>query len=316
MKRVHPSRRSGGTARAGAAVLATALALAISVVAACTEKSAAQATATALSAYDFAGPEARRYELPRFLSEISGLALTGQGLLLAQDDERAVVYELDLARRAARPLGGRGARVIRGDFEGIAVAGSTLFLVTSSGSLLRATEEVGPSRGSDEATGPLRFTKIDTGLESRCEFEGLAYDRLTDSLLLPCKRPRQASLRNHLVIFAVPLASLRGEGPPRVTIPLGDLQEAGLADGFHPSGIEVSPETGSLVLVSAVEETLLELDRSGRVVSLVGLSRRRHPQPEGITFSATGDLLLADEASGGPATVTVYPHRTSIARTP
>ena len=48
-----------------------------------------------LGAYSLDAETAARVKLPKRLAEISGLALTDDGRLLAHDDEMAVVYELD-----------------------------------------------------------------------------------------------------------------------------------------------------------------------------------------------------------------------------
>ena len=50
-----------------------------------------------LAHYDLDAPRRDRWELPKELNEISGLAVDSEGRLFAHDDERAIIYQLDPA---------------------------------------------------------------------------------------------------------------------------------------------------------------------------------------------------------------------------
>lgn len=260
--------------------------------------SAADALPSILEAFDLSKDGGVQEKLPRVLEEISGLMRTPDGRVLAHNDERAVVYELDpggeVIKAFAAGIGG-----IRGDFEGIAAAGDRLFLVTSGGELLETTE------GEDDSVVQYRIHR--TNLERLCEFEGLAYDPATRSLLLPCKHTRTRELEDHLVVFSVSVDSLRPYPVPRVFIPFEDLRGMELKDRFHPSGIEVHQRTGRWILISAQEESILEISPDGMLVGGRELHRKTHPQPEGITFLDDGSLLLADEGQGKRGRLTRYP---------
>lgn len=145
------------------------------------------------------------------------------------------------------------------------------------------------------------------GLGRLCEMEGLAFEESRNALLLPCKTPRTSRLKDHLVVFSVPLTSMTPDPEPRVFLPLKDLDSAGLGKNFHPSAIEIHPESGSLILVAAREEALVELGPNGQILATEELKRKRHPQPEGLTFLPDGSLVIADEGQGGRGTVTRYP---------
>jgi len=243
--------------------------------------------------FDFEEPLAV-FTLPSTLDEVSGLAFFSGERLLAHNDEVAVAFTLDPVSGAVTGTSTLGTPTVRGDFEGIAVAGSRAFLITSSG-ILYAFQG-----GSAEAGQPYRTA--DTGLGDRCEAEGLAYDAGADELLVACKR--HSGPDDVAWVYRVWL----GPGEMRVRpvrIPL-DVSNSALGDGFHPSGIEVDPMTGTLVLVSAREEAIMEVTPDGRVLSAVLLRKRRHPQPEGIAFDGEGNLYVADEAHGRQARLTVY----------
>lgn len=269
---------------------------------------AMQEASGTLARLDLSASRAVHHPLPRELAEVSGLATTADGRLFAHGDERAVVFQLDPRSGAVLKRFRLGPRGVQGDFEGIAIAGDRFFLVDSRATLYEFRE------GEDGTSVPYRSAA--TGLADRCEVEGLAYDASTDALLLACKTTRGASLRNHIVVFALPLSRGRREATPRLRIPLAALTPFGLRESFHISGLEVHP-SGTLVLIAARDEAVLEVSREGRLLHARRLDRRRHPQVEGVAFLRDGTLLLADEAHGrAAATLTVYPPRTERAARP
>ena len=96
--------------------------------------------------------------LPKGLDEISGLAYLGDNNIITHNDEYGIVYKIKL------PLGEvinkfiLGDKLASEDFEGIAVVGETLFLVTSSGDLYKY-----PGFAAENFA---QFEKIKTGLNA------------------------------------------------------------------------------------------------------------------------------------------------------
>jgi uncharacterized protein YjiK len=68
----------------------------------------------------------------------------------------------------------------------------------------------------------------------------------------------------------------------------------------------VDPETGFLILISARQESIIEITPGGRIVSGFHLGSDQHPQAEGIAILPDGTLLLADERQRGRAHLTAY----------
>ena len=259
-----------------------------------------------LAGYDLSPVQGTPVPLPSSLREVSGLATTPDGRLFAHHDERASVKELNPRTGEVLKSFAVGLTGLRGDFEGMAIAGDRFFLLTSRGSLVEFREGE-----NGRATG---YVVHDLDLGKVCELEGLAFDPGTQSLLVPCKTTKHKSLDDHIAVFSVPLATMEPEAEPRVLFPLDDLDDAGFGNDFHPSAVEVHSGTGSLVLLAAREEMILELDPTGGFVAAYEFKRRNHPQPEGIAFLPDGTLVIGDEGQDGPGRLTLYPPRSGGGR--
>ncbi len=249
-----------------------------------------------LEEYDFSSPDAWT-ELPARLREISGLASTPDGRLFAHDDESAIIYEID-------PHGGHllkawalGEITVRGDFEGLAVAGDRFFLVSSDGRLYEAVEG-----GDGERVG---FQRHETGVGRRCEVEGLAHDPVERALVLVCKTTRDPSLAGFVALFRWSLDRRRTDTGITL-ISVAALSERIPGRGFHPSGLERHPERGTYFVVAARERAIAEVTRSGLVRAVAPLPGRAHRQAEGVTFGAGGALYIADEGGSRRGRLTRY----------
>jgi hypothetical protein len=140
--------------------------LAISAGAAHSVQSAEPRAPAALTRFDFRSPPADRWELPKGLREISGLAVDSAGRVFAHGDEEAVVYQLDPADHRVVKRFSFGRPAARGDFEAIALVNGRIMLSTSDGVLYSGRE------GADGESVP--FTVQPTGAGRFCEIEGVA----------------------------------------------------------------------------------------------------------------------------------------------
>jgi len=260
------------------------------------------ASAQALAGYDFAAEPAARWEMPKRLREISGLAVSDDGRVFAHDDERAIVYELDARQGTvvkAFALADAGGKTLHGDFEGLAITGGRFYLMTSDGVLYESAEG-----RADEHVAP---TAYDTKLGARCELEGLGADPAAGVLLLACKTPREPALAGQLTVFRWSLAThALDRASPSIAVPLAEIARAGgPPHAFSASGIDRDPRTGNYVLAAARQHALAEITPAGRVVSATRLPAARHPQAEGLAFAPDGSLFVADEGEVR-GTVAVY----------
>ena len=243
------------------------------------------------------GTAIAKWVLGGYLSEISGLALTADGRLLAHGDELGRIFELDYRRGVVVKQFTLGAQLVRGDFEGITVANDVLFLLASNGKLYEFQEG---SNGEQ-----VEYTVHDTRLGHECEFEGVAFDPTLNALLLACKNVRtKGPLRDSLVIYRWKLPSGSGR-PSRLTMPLARVIGSNGWTGLHPSDITIDPVSGNYVLVAAEEKALIEITRAGELVFARPLPASL-VHTEGVAITADSILILSDEAGRRPAAISLY----------
>jgi SdiA-regulated len=238
-----------------------------------------------------------RWILPHALREISGLALTADGRLLAHGDERGHVYVIDPQRGEVLAHFDVGESGTHADFEGITVADSTIYLLASNGTLY-AFEE-----GAQGASVP--YTAYDTRLGHECEFEGVAWERASESLLLACKVVKTAHLRDQLVIYRWQLGHSERPRLSTLTVPLSLVIGSNPWTTLHPSDITVDPSTGDYVLIASRERALVEITPAGDVVRSLPLPGE-HEAAEGVALTRDSILIISDEARTRPAQITLY----------
>ena len=259
--------------------------------------------AVSLEDYGLRAEDATHWELPRRLREISDLAMTGDHRLLAHNDEAGVVFEID-TREGSIVKEFQIADIadpVTDDFEGIAVADSWIYLVTSSGRIYECPE-------GDDGESVL-FRVYATGAGRHCEIEGLTYDPGGRELLLLCKNPRSEDLVGQVGIFrwSIDRKQLSDEAP--ATIPVAAFAPRIGADRYQPSGIERHPTSGNYFVVAARQSAIAEVTPGGQVLEIRRLEARWHRQIEGVTFAPDGALIVADEGGRRRETgrLTVYP---------
>ena len=254
-----------------------------------------------LESYTLKVETATRWKLPGRLKEISGLAITMDNRLLAHSDEKGVIYEIDYRNGLivkAFQLADMTAPVAD-DFEGIATVDDQVYLVTSSGRLYECSE------GADGES--VLYNIYATGVGRDYEIEGLAYDANRRALLLMCKSPRRADLKEHLTIYHWSTDEKQLNDDAHVVIPVIEFSRHIGGKKFQPSGIERHPVSGNYFVVAARQRAIAEVTPGGQVVAAKQFPAQRHRQTEGITFAADGTLIIADEGAGKKARLTLYP---------
>jgi uncharacterized protein YjiK len=236
--------------------------------------------------------------MPAQLREISGLALTSRGTVLAHDDNSGRVSEIDpktgILVRSFSLLGNQ-----KDDFEAIAIAGNDIYLMASDGKLFRFRE------GADGQQ--VQFMVFDPHLGQQCEFEGLAYEADSTRLLMVCKRILDKLTPQDVLIYRMPLPLNRARFTA-LRVPLQEVVGSNKWKNFRPSDITIDPFTKNYVIIASHEKGLLVLTPDGDVVRSEPLPGE-HQQAEGVAITNDSILLISDEANVKPAAITLYKWR-------
>ena len=251
-----------------------------------------------LTRYHFGAPPTDRWELPKGLHEVSGLAADSAGRIFAHGDEEAVVYQLDPANHRVVKKFSFGRPAVRGDFESIALVGGQVVLATSDGVLYSGPE------GADGESVP--FTVQPTGAGRVCEVEGMAPVPSEGALLFACKTPRTRAVHGHFAVLRWSLERKALDRHPAIFIPLADLARAAQVSDFHASELLRLPAGDRYLVLAGREHAIAELSASGAVIAGARLRVRDHPQAEGLALEPDGSLLMADEGGSGRGTLSVY----------
>jgi len=254
-----------------------------------------------LTDYSFDESSAVRWKLPGRLREISGLAATSDDRLFGHDDEKAIIYEMDYEAGKLIKAFSMGERPAQADFEGIAIVGDRFYLVTSWGRVYESLEGADGER--------MLYNTYDTGAGRKCEIEGLTYEPTDNTLLLLCKNPRVAELKDRVAIFKWSLDDRRTVEEPSIQIPLDSFTSRIDKKDFQPSAIDRNPTTGTYFIVAARQEAIAEITSRGEVLSVREFPKGYHEQAEGLAFLSDNRLIVSDEGRRGRARLTVYQPR-------
>lgn len=254
-----------------------------------------------LANYTLNEETATHWKLPEHLEEISGLAMTRDNRLLAHNDERGVIFEINYQNGSiAKAFQMTDMKnPVASDFEGIATIDDQIYLVTSSGRLYECREGT--------AGESVLFNVYTTGVGRDCEIEGLAYDENKRALLLMCKDARSEGMEGQLAVYhwSIDEKQLRKEA--HIAIPVVEFSQHIKGKKFQPSGIERHPVSGNYFIIAARQGAIAEITPGGKVIAVREFPAQWHRQAEGITFAADGTLIVSDEGAGKRARLTLYP---------
>ncbi|MCH2023023.1 MAG: SdiA-regulated domain-containing protein [Saprospiraceae bacterium] len=272
------------------------------------KKSSANTSITAKDSfrYDLNEPNTK-FKLTKKLKEISGLTCYKDKWLFAVQDERGAMYRIDIKS-------GEIKDVIKfygdGDFEGIASNDSIFYVIRADGVLFKINDW--------EKKKKIKSKKIKTHLGSINDTEGLAYDPVSNDLIIACKGSSAIGYEAHKSrsVYAYDLDSANFNITPVCTITRKkfkkfikenfannpeykpykkEIKEAKKSIIIKPSAIAVHPITKNYYILSAISNTLIVMDRSSNIKHIKRLSKKQFEQAEGIAFSTDGDLFISSE---------------------
>ena len=206
-----------------------------------------------------------------------------------------------------------------GDYEGIARAGNTLYILRSDGTIIEI---------SDFKSDNFKRISYSTGIPLK-DNEGLCYDNKNNRLLIaPKEIPREGSGdKNMRFIYGFDLSSKKLVKEPvfkfsishvekfaienKIEVPMkgkkGEKKEPDIEMGF--SAIGIHPKTGRLFILSAADRLLSVFNMSGKIEYIAKLNSDLFKQPEGITFMDNGDMFISNEGKQQPPTLVRFNYR-------
>lgn len=233
----------------------------------------------------------QKWSMPKELTEISGMAFLGNNQFACIQDEDGSIFIYNTATNKVDkeiPFGKHG------DYEGIAVVGSTAYVLRSDGTLFEVTNYLGNNPSTQ---------KYKTSLTSQQDVEGLCYDKNNNRLLLAIKGIDSHS-NDYKGIYAFNLSTKQLAPNPVYKIDLNDkiwddLKEKKAQHRMQPSDIAIHPTTGDLYLVDGPRPKLLVMDTQGHLKRVYNISRADFKQPEGLSFTPAGELYISSEGVEG-----------------
>jgi hypothetical protein len=79
---------------------------------------------------------------------------------------------------------------------------------------------------------------------------------------------------------------------------------------FKPSAATINPLTGELFIISSINKVLVVSDVNGVPKQVYKIDPKIYKQPEGMTFTPRGDLLISNESADiGAANILFFKYR-------
>lgn len=251
------------------------------------------------------------YIVPKELKEISGICFVSDSVVAAIEDETGTLYFFDLGKQEIT----KSFQFAKeGDYEDLAVAGNTMYVVNSKGHIMEI---------NNFNTKPSPAIVYNTPLKTKNNVEGLAYDKANNRLLVAIK---DEGLHDDVNkdIYAFNLDTKQLDTAVVYSIKLKEIEEFYKGDQleetskkflkafgnqnlnkvFRTSALAIHPTTNEIYVLSSLNNVIAVLSpESGKIKRLLELDGPEHNQPEGLAFAADGRLYVSNESNGKIANI-------------
>jgi len=235
----------------------------------------------------------QKWELPDILSEVSGIAMMDNNRMACIQDEDGIIFIYNLKTSKIEQKIEFGDS---GDYEGIALVGTTAYVLRSDGSIFEVNDFENQTAPGIKHTIPLK---------GKYNFEGLCYDKKNNRLLLNIKDMDKDEFKP---IFAFDLNKKQLKPEPVFNInfndPVFDILEVKKSDKIlRPTEIGIHPLTGNIYVLEAKNPKLLILDPTGKPLKLYVFKEEQFRQAEGMSFNKEGKLYISNEGNHDPGNI-------------
>jgi hypothetical protein len=144
--------------------------------------------------------------------------------------------------------------------------------------------------------------------DEKNEFEILYFDDATGKLVLICK---DCKGDNNKTVTAWSFDPSQNEFSKEPYFELDAEEITKKLDSdknkFKPSAAAIHPVTKDLYIISSVNKALVIADRKGKIKNVIALDPKLFKQPEGLTFTPVGDLIISNESAEiGAANILIF----------
>lgn len=249
------------------------------------------AAQTAIFPYDLANPEV--IELPKKVNEISGIVYYN-GHVFSIDDEHGDLYKIQIAKDAAVEHWKFGKDR---DYEDVVLVNNSFYVLNSNGTIVQFAKHFPISEPSNKQLK----------IKGKKEFESLYYDPAIKKIVMICKKCSFDD-KDENSAWAFDPASHSFNNKPLYIFKRKDIEKVAgkKISRFKPSAATINPFTGELYVLSSINKILV-ITKGSKILRVIPLNRKLFQQPEGISFTDDGKLLISNEAGNKkPATILVF----------
>lgn len=230
-----------------------------------------------------------RVELPDELKEVSGITSMNPDQVMAIQDEKGILYSVNLNT-------GSIINKIKfdkdRDYEDLCLVGDHIFILERDGDLYQY-----------HLAEPDTVQKFETSFSYRNDTESLCYDSKRNRLLLAPKEgaPEGFELPEYIKgVYAFDILSKEVNTDPICEIAEREIGRiignGGKPHQFKPSAVAIHPSSGYLYILASVGKILIVIDPlSNQIMHVQLLDSKQFPQPEGLAFDASDNLLISSE---------------------
>jgi uncharacterized protein YjiK len=238
-------------------------------------------------------------KLPLELDEISGVAYNvSDSSVFAINDEKGWLYKIKRGHRIQTWKFSKGA-----DFEDVVLLDSAFYVLRSNGDIIRLSFDA----ANNVAVQQYYFDQ--TG-QSKNEFEILYFDSTRQKLILICK-DCELDKKKSLTTFSFDPSIGKYTGT-EFTINVDQIATAVGEEKlkFKPSAASINPRNGLLYIISAINKMVVVTDVNGNLKDACHIDPGIFKQPEGITFTPAGGMIISNEAADvGVADILYFSYR-------
>ena len=231
------------------------------------------------------------------LVEISGISFYPKdSSVFAISDETGLLYKIRLNKKF---LTEEWKFDKKRDYEDVMQHDSSFFVLESNGNI----ETLNFSPRGDTVFNHRSIFPGDN--KKKNEFESLYYDETYKGFVMICKDCEDDTYDFTTAWLYDPVKDDFTSSIFKIDLNAIAKQLKIARIKFRPSGAAINPLTKDVWVISSTNQIIVVMDRKGTIKDVYTLDPTIFNQPEGITFTPWGDLLIANEAGDKYASTTL-----------